>query len=229
MTNFVLTHGAWHGGWCWERVSQRLEAVGHTVHTPTLRGLGENVADRNPEIGLSTHVDDVAAVLAGLTDVVLVGHSYAGFVVREAADRLPDRVARLVMLDAWVGNDGQSLHDRAPQWFSGAMRQAAAQQGDGWLIPAPPASLCGVTDPADAAWLESRLTDQPLKTFEEPTRLTGAVDDIPCRAVLCTPGNGVPFADWAAEFDWPATELASGHDAMVTAPAQLAALLMEAP
>jgi pimeloyl-ACP methyl ester carboxylesterase len=230
MARFVLVHGAWHGGWCWDRVAVPLRAAGHEVFTPTLTGLGERASLLTPEVGLGTHVADVVTLLTerDLNDVVLVGHSYSGFVVRAAADRVPHRVRRLVLVDAWAGNDGESLHDRAPERFVRAMRNKAARDGDGWRIPPLSAAQVGVTDPADAAWVESRVTPHPLKSFEEPTRLTGAVDKIECRAIVCTPGTGLPFATWARDFGWELTELPSGHDAMITTPNELAALLQAA-
>ncbi|TQF04962.1 alpha/beta hydrolase [Kitasatospora acidiphila] len=224
MATFVLVHGAWHGGWCWRRVADRLRAAGHRVFTPTLTGLGERAHLRSAGTGLSTHVADVCGVLRyeELRDVVLVGHSYAGFVVREAADRMPERVGRLVMVDAWAGRDGESFYDRAPERF----RQWLDAATEGEVLRVPNPAAVGVTDPATAAWLEPLLTPQPRRTFSEPTRLTGAVEEIPCRAVLCVPAR-LPFAATATEFGWEQVELATGHDAMLTAPEELARLLLE--
>ncbi|MFB4317233.1 alpha/beta fold hydrolase [Actinomadura sp. 21ATH] len=220
MTTYVLVHGAWHGGWCWRDVAAELRAAGHRVHVPTLTGLGERVHLYSPDIGLRTHVDDIVNLLRyeDLHDVVLVGHSYSGFVVREAADREPGRIGRLVLVDGWAGRDGESLHDRAPRFFLDWMDSVTA----GGTIPAPPAAMAGVTVPEQAAWLEPLLTPHPRRTFSVPTRLTGAVDSVPCRAVLCTPGGPMPFPKIAAEFGWETTVLDVGHDAMVTAPAELA-------
>ncbi|HEX6498909.1 MAG TPA: alpha/beta fold hydrolase [Micromonosporaceae bacterium] len=225
MATYVLVHGAWHGGWCWRAVADRLRGAGHVVFTPTLTGLGERSHLVTPGTGLRTHVEDVCGVLRyeDLRDVVLVGHSYAGFVVREAADRMPDRVARLVMVDGWAGRDGESLDDRAPEYFRAWVDTATV---DGLIRPPRPSAV-GVTEPDVAAWLTGLLTPQPRYTFAEPTRLTGAVDDLPCRAVLCTPA-GIPFADWAREFGWSCVDLATGHDAMITAPDALTRLLAEA-
>ncbi|GAA3698323.1 alpha/beta fold hydrolase [Nonomuraea antimicrobica] len=224
MTTYVLVHGAWHGGWCWRHVASRLRQAGHEVHTPTLTGLGERAHLANREIGLRTHVDDLLGVLTyeDLRDVVLVGHSYAGLVVREAADRVPERVSRLVMVDAWAGRDGQSLDDLAPAFFFDWIESVTV---DG-LIPPSPAAAVGVTDPDQVAWLEPKLTAQPRRTFSEPTRLTGAVDAIDCRAVLCTPGGPMPFPRLAEEHGWSTAVLDAGHDAMVTAPGPLADILM---
>jgi pimeloyl-ACP methyl ester carboxylesterase len=224
MTTFVLVHGAWHGGWCWREVADRLRAAGHRVFTPTLTGLGERAHLRTAETGLSTHVADVCGVLRyeELRDVVLVGHSYAGLVVREAADRMPERVGRLVMLDAWAGRDGESFDDQVPErlrpWFAGLT--------EGEVLRVPDPADIGVTDPALAARLAPLLTPQPRRAFSEPTRLTGAVDEIPCRAILCVPGPP-RFAATAAGFGWEQVELTCGHDAMLLAPAALTELLLE--
>jgi pimeloyl-ACP methyl ester carboxylesterase len=226
MTHFVLVHGAWHGGWCWERVARRLRIAGHRVSAPTLSGLGRRAGELTPALSLSNHVDDVVAAVQGAQDeVVLVGHSYAGFVVREAADRLGDAVARLVMLDAWVGADGDSLLTVAPDWFAEALVEAARERGAGWQIPVPPPALVGVDDPDDAAWLTTRMTPHPLKTFSDATALTGAVDTVPTDAIVCSGSSGLPFAELATAFGWPIRRLDAGHDAMVTNPVELARML----
>ena len=230
MSHFVLVHGAWHGGWCWDRVLPGLLAAGHRVSTPTLAGLGGRRAELTPQLSLLHHVDDVAVAVATAAassddEVVLVGHSYAGLVVREAADRLPDRVANLVLLDAWVGDDGDSMLSIAPDWFAAAVLQAARDAGDGWTIPAPPPALVGVDDPADSAWLSAHLTPHPLKTFSDPTTLSGAVDSVPTAAIVCTRESGIPFAAWAEDRDWPVEPIESGHDVMVTNPVELARAL----
>jgi pimeloyl-ACP methyl ester carboxylesterase len=198
------------------------------VCAPTLTGLGRRAGELAPTIDLRTHVEDVVGVLDAAADpVVLVGHSYAGFVVREAADRRPERVAGLVLLDAWFGADGESLFDRAPAWFADAMRDVAGRDGDGWRIPPPDPSLVGVDDPTDAGWLRARLTDQPLATFEQPTTLTGAVDAAATTAIA-TSRALFPFAEWSAAAGWPVTLIDAGHDAMVTTPVPLADLLLDA-
>src|SRR6185312_1533319 len=87
---FVLVHGAWHGGWCWRRVSDLLEKKGHKVFAPTMTGLGERSHLMSAMITLDTHITDVANVIKweGLENVVLVGHSYAGFVISGVAEKV---------------------------------------------------------------------------------------------------------------------------------------------
>lgn len=116
MTTFVLVHGAWHGGWSWQLVSQQLEAAGHRAITPTLTGLGDRAHLISPRVNLATHVEDVVAVLRyeDLRDVVLVGHSYAGLVITGAGAREFDRVAQLIYYDAFLPDDGQSALDLLP-------------------------------------------------------------------------------------------------------------------
>jgi pimeloyl-ACP methyl ester carboxylesterase len=219
----VLVHGAWHGAWCWARVEATLAGLGVTdIVAPTLTGLGERRAELAPTVGLQTHVDDVVALLDRLDGpVVLVGHSYAGLVVREAADRRPDAVTQLVLVDAWVGDDGASLLGLAPDWMVDYIRQAAAGLGDGWRVPPPDPSLVGVDDPDDAGWLRTNLTDQPLATFVESTILTGAAASIPTTAVVSEP-SFLPFRQFAERAGWPVVSLRGGHDLMVTAPQSLA-------
>ena len=113
---FVLIHGGGHGGWCWQPVADLLRAKGHQVHAPTLTGLAERANEIPLDIGLETHVAEVAALLETLAPapVVLVGHSYGGMVICGAADRAAGRVARLVFLDAAIAEQGEALIDISP-------------------------------------------------------------------------------------------------------------------
>ena len=110
MTDIVLVHGAFHGGWCWRAVAERLTAAGHRVFAPTLTGLGERRHLAGTHVDLNTHIMDLVHVIEGeeLRDAVLVSHSYGGMPATGAADRLAERLAALVYLDAFTPRDGDS-------------------------------------------------------------------------------------------------------------------------
>jgi pimeloyl-ACP methyl ester carboxylesterase len=216
MTTFVLVAGAWHGPWSWDRVIPFLHDAGARTLAPAL---GEG------DVGLHDHADEVVAALDGLDgeDVVLVGHSYAGLVVREAADRRPGRVRHIVLVDGWAGADGTSLYDLAPGPFVQALRDRTS---DG-LIAVPPPAAVGIDDPDEAAWLTERMRPQPARTFEEPTRLTGAADRIPGTAILCRP-SVYPFEQCAKAIGYRTVPIDGPHDVMLARPGALARLILEA-
>jgi pimeloyl-ACP methyl ester carboxylesterase len=197
--------------------------------------LGERAHALTPDVDLALHVRDVLGVLEyeDLRGAVLVGHSYGGMVLAGVADRIAERLAHLVYLDAFVPADGQALFDVLLPSRRELYRQQAREQGEGWRVPAPPPEALGVTDEARARWLAARLTPQPLQTFEQPVRLTdAAAAALPRTYVHCTAGPVAPsFAPFAAraraEPGWRYRELATGHDAMLTAPEALAGLLLE--
>lgn len=230
MTDFVLVHGAWHGSWCWARVRDLLAAQGHRVFTPTLSGLGERSHLLSPAIDIETHVLDVANLIRWeeLCDIVLVGHSYGGVIVRHVADRLPERIATLVYLDAFVPDHGQSLNDLAPD-FAVMFREQAREHGEGWRIPPVPSAVFAV-NPADAAWMDAQCTAQPLATFEMPAVLTGACDTVAdIGYILASAFPGSPFPQFharAAQRGWWREEIACGHDVMLDAPKILADMLL---
>jgi pimeloyl-ACP methyl ester carboxylesterase len=231
VSTFVLVHGAFHGGWCWRRLVPLLRAGGHPVYAPTLTGLGESAHLAGPRVGLATHIEDVRAVLEfeDLADVILVGHSYSGMVIAGVADRAPERIKRLVYLDAFVPEDGQSLAAiKGRDWLESA-RKRAAESGDGWRLIPPSSRYFDVLDKADVAWADARLTPQPLKTFEEPVRLENRKREaIPCAYIACMAQED--NFEWVLERvrarGWECFELAAGHDAMITAPAELAEILL---
>ena len=218
----VLVHGAWHGGWCWRKLLSVLRKAGRETFAPTLTGLGERSHSLNAEIDLSTHISDVAAVLEyeDLNGVVLVGHSYGGMVISGVAEKAGPRLSHLVYLDAFVPEDGKALQDYAP-----VLRTRA----DGWRIPVPngPRGF-GVTDEDDIAWVQSRLGDQPIRTFTQPIALSSQIL-IPKTYIQC---SEAPFFKEAAK---RAKEkgfryhdlLSAGHDAMITRPEDLAQILLQ--
>jgi pimeloyl-ACP methyl ester carboxylesterase len=239
MSTYLLVHGAWHDGRAWERVVPLLESAGHRVFAPSLTGYGDRAHLLSREVGLDTHVDDVVGLITeeDLTDVVLVGHSYAGLVISAAADRVPDRIAHLVYLDAMVPEDGESAVDIMP--VTQVLIDAAANSEVDWLVPPlpempPPHGLFGVTDPADVAWLRTMLSDHPVRCLQQPVKLADpAADTIPRTYVHCVGDEPEGFERRPVPATRPdrtpsrVRELTTGHDAMITVPGDLAALLLE--
>ena len=232
MATYVLVHGAWHGGWCWQRVIPLLRADGHAVYAPTLTGLGERSHLLTPAIDLTTHARDVLGVLEyeDLDDVVLVGHSYGGVVITAVADQAAARLQRLVYLDAFVPADGQAVFDLLPPERRAVFEEQARSAGEGWRIPPPPLEGFGVTEDADLEWARPRVGPHPLKTFQQPVRLTSAAAlALPRTYIWCSQfGTFRAVAERARDdTTWRYHELATGHDAMITAPGELAGLLRE--
>ncbi len=240
---FVLVHPAWHGAWCWKKVTPLLRAQGHEVHTPTLTGLGERAHLARPEIGLAIHVEDVVSILKyeDLRDVVLVGHSSSGMVITGVAGRAPEHIAHLVYLDAFVPGHGQSLLDLLPPDRRQAFEDFARSEGKGWLVPrfAPlpwdhiVRKLWGVNDAADVQWMLARLVPTPLAHFKEPAQLVNLARETLVRTYIrCLKFPHVGFDRHAAmargTAGWRYRELPAPHHPAITHPREVAALLLEA-
>lgn len=230
----MLVHGAWHGGWCWRRVADRLAAAGHRVFCPTLTGLGERAHLLTREVDLTTHIQDILGVLEteDLDGVVLVGHSYAGIVISGVAARAPRRLRRLVYLDALLVEDGQSWAQAFPPEVAEARRKSATVTNDVKTIPPPDPAIYGFASAADTEWVRRRMTPHPFATFEQEMRWGGPLGNgIPRAYIDCTqPALAVLAAmkdRYRGRADWPFVELRTGHDAMVSAPGETAKLLLE--
>jgi pimeloyl-ACP methyl ester carboxylesterase len=230
MTDFVLIHGAWHGSWSWSRVRRLLAAEGHRVFTPTLTGVGERSHLLSRDVGLDTHIADVTNLMIWeeLRDVVLVAHSYGGFIARHVADQMSDRIRALVYLDAFVPENGKALCDYMPDGGKGFRDQAAAH-GDGWKVPPIPAAAFAV-NATDADWVDRQCTMHPLSTLETPARISGACDQIENIGYIAATGSEGPFrqfSDAAAKRGWWLERLPCGHEVVLDMPNALATLLLK--
>lgn len=234
-TAVVLVHGSWHGAWCWRRVLPLLRGAGVETHAVTLTGVGERAHLLSPAIGIDTHVQDVIGLIEAeeLQRVVLVGHSYAGNLITCVADRLqrsrPGLLRHLVFLDAGIPNPGDSWSsNHSPETV--AKRVAEAQASGGLSFPPPDASVFGLTG-ADRDWVNRRQTPQPFRLYQEPLSFDPTlVWSIPHTFIDCTTP---PLATIDAarkrvrsEPGWTVHELATGHDPMISAPQELADLLL---
>jgi len=235
MATFVLVHGGGHGAWCWERLVPLLGEAGHAVHTPVLTGIGERFGEVGPDVGLTTHIDDVVRLLEDedLTDVILAGHSYGGIVITGTAGRVPERIRELVFLDAPHPRGGETLCDASPGGLE--VFEALKREEHGVLLTLFPEdsiiAAFGIIEPEDAAWATRNLTPHPMRCFLEPLdpAIDAIVDAIPRSSIDCLVTltrrdseiiNRAKRADRCFEID-------TGHDLMITEPRQLADMLLE--
>ena len=229
MATFVLVHGAWHGGWCWQRVAKLLRAKGHEVHTPTLSGVCERSHLAGPDITLDTHIMDVVNEIKWneLSNVVLVGHSYGGLVVSGVCEKISNKIGSLVMLDAFVSENGQSLVDMQPPAAAKAFSDLEAK-GE-WRVPPRSAAMFHVNE-KDQAWVDAQCTVHPIKCFTQKLALTGARDRVAKKAYIRASQPSEPFDASKAKTQksgWKAVSLDVGHDVMVDMPERLTEILIE--
>ncbi|HKW84684.1 MAG TPA: alpha/beta hydrolase family protein [Burkholderiaceae bacterium] len=230
MSDFVLVHGAWHGAWCWRRIVTPLWAAGHRAFAVTLTGSGERAHLLAPAISLQTHIADVANVIDAeeLHDAILVGHSYAGMVITGVADRLADRLRHLVYLDAVVPHPGESWSSSHSEETRSQRRKAIAATG---TIPAPDPAVFGLSG-ADHDWVARHQTPHPGGVYDEalhfdPERLAAlAKTFVDCTepALATIAGSRIRVR---SEPGWRVVEIATGHDAMVSAPRELLDVLLQ--
>jgi pimeloyl-ACP methyl ester carboxylesterase len=231
--NFVLVHGSWHGGWCWSRVAAALAQKQHRVFAVTQTGLGDRRHLANAATHIDVFVDDIVNAIESeeLEDVVLVGHSFGGIPVTGAAARIPTRIRSLVYLDAGVPDVGESaISPLSPP--EQERRQQSAVMVDGVEVLAAPAALPAYWGVAgtDADWVLRRLTPHPFATYITPLQYDkDRWEKIPRTYVQCTaphhPALGASQAKLRANPRWRWIEFASGHDAMVSHPVELARAL----
>ena len=233
MSTFVLIHGAWHGGWCWKRVTPILRAAGHDVYAPSLTGAGERKHLLSPSVGMDTYVSDIVNLVdyEELSDVVLVGHSAAGAAISKAAEAVQGRLKALVYVDSVVLPSGKSMFDVFPPQWVDQMRGAAARDNDGTAAPPEKQMIYSFfgsdcTDD-DKAWLLRMATPQPLKPYEDKIDLSKFYDlDVSKTYIGCTQSQGGLPKDLAEKFGMRYVEMDSGHDPMVSCPEELAEILL---
>ncbi|WP_433120130.1 alpha/beta fold hydrolase [Micromonospora sp. CA-246542] len=236
MATFVLVPGFWLGAWAWRDVTATLRAQGHEVYPMTLTGLAERAHLAGPQVSLETHTTDIVRLIEveDLHDVLLVGHSGGGMPVAQAADRIPDRIARVIYVESGPLPDGTAQFDTVPPEEQQRLR---AVIGDGDLLPPPawdpaadPSNLAGL-DESTLSLLRERSTAQPLRTATDPVRRTGGrpvptalvASTFPLTVVREMIAQRHPF--FTGLTDGPLYELPTGHWPMLSEPKALTDVL----
>ncbi len=231
-STYVLVHGAWLGGWAWNRLAPLLEAKGHRVYAPTLTGLAERAHLLTKDVNLSTHIEDVSRLIIAedLENIVLVGHSYGGMVVSGVADRMPEKIKSLVVLDGFVPEDGKAMREYWPASLMSHLDKEAEKSGGVSVPPLPAASLAVAIE--NCAFVDASVTPQPYGTFNEVIRLSGAREKIAKKTYIrATKFRSHPFDAVVKRLQpdpgWHTAEIDSGHEPMIDDPQKLAELLAE--
>lgn len=240
MAAIVLVPGFWFGAWAWEEVTRDLRDAGHDVHPVSLTGLADRAAEATADVGLETHIADIVQVVedGGLRDVVLVGHSGANMPVTGAADRIPERIARIVYVDSGPMPDGMAGIDFHEPQAQEELRRQVAAEGEGHRIPVPafdpaadPVNLADLTD-AHLARMRTLGTPQPFGTAADPLKRPAVLPSTPRSVIMSTftpeqvdmvAATGNPVFALMAGMDMH--HLPTGHWPMFSRPGELAALL----
>jgi pimeloyl-ACP methyl ester carboxylesterase len=236
MSTYVMIHGAWHGGWCWDQVVRRLEAAGHRAVAPDLPGHGEDPTP-TAEVTLDRYAERVCEVLdAQAEPVVLTGHSMGGVVVTAAAERCPEKVRALVYLCAFLPGNGDTLMGLAGLDDTGILQHhlviseelGSATVRDEGIVPSFYAR-CGAGDVATA---KSRLVPQALAPLGVPVTVTPErAGRIPRYYVECTEDGAIPIALQrrmvAAHPCKRVFTLATDHSPFYSAPDELVRCLLQ--
>lgn len=198
---FVLVHGSWHVGSCWDAVAAHLRADGHRVTAPTLPGNGPG-ADATVSFAETCKAVIDTIEQQNLRDVVLVGHSFGGAVVQKVALAIPDRLARVVFHNAYVLRDGDTVFDHVPASMAAAFTALAEAAGDGTVMLPFEVFRDGFINDADLTTAEAafaQLSPEPLARSSEPIDLAGWAElPVPRSVLHATDDNVFP----AAEFSW---------------------------
>jgi pimeloyl-ACP methyl ester carboxylesterase len=227
---FVLVHGAWHGGWCWRRVADLLQKRGHKVFTPTMTGLGERSHLLSKDITLDTHISDIVNVFKweDLRNVCLVAHSYAGWPCTGALEQIGDRVSSIVWLDAFKPADSEETDPAS----DASRKDMAALLARGILGRRPPSAAKLFVNPKDQAWIDSKLTPQPISAALQPVKFNGARERVAKKLYIRAPrfpqkAFDKAHAECQADKSWKTLITTAGHNVMIDAPNWLAERLVE--
>lgn len=229
MTEFVLVPGAWLGSSAWDEVAERLRAAGHGAHPLTLTGVAERAGEE--PAGQQAHVRDIVGAVedADLRDVVLVGHSYSGIPVGQAAGRIGDRLTRVVFVDANVPVEGGSFVTSFPG--GGEVAEAITANAGFWAPPGPGDFDGQGLTPEQIARLVAAATPHPGASLTEPAVLPRPLESLPATYVKCLldwPEPSETVAELLTGDNWELVEMDTGHWPMYSQPEELVGLLLAA-
>jgi pimeloyl-ACP methyl ester carboxylesterase len=228
MAEFVLVPGAWLGAWAWDDVVVGLRSAGHRAHPLTLSGLADK---QGVPAGQQTHVRDIVDEIErhDLRDVVLVGHSYSGIPVGQAAERIGDRLSRAVFVDSEVPIDGKSF---ASGWYEGpaALEASIAKNGGFWQpLSAADYDGQGLTD-EQIARIVGGSTPHPGATLTEPAVMERSIGELPVTYIKClldSPEPSTTVAELLRSERWRLVTMDTGHWPMFSQPRELARILLK--
>jgi pimeloyl-ACP methyl ester carboxylesterase len=213
------------GGWAWKRVIPLLEKREHEVHAVTLTGMGERVHLASKEVGMETAIQDVLSVIKynDLNDFVLVGHSFAGKVAAAVADRVHERVRKVVYVDAF-----RPEKVRTPQGAFDPTGEFGPPPQGGYAIPLTEEIIDRIgkdVTGSNRKWMMSMATPWPVKLATDPITLSKNYDNVKEAYVFCSlsgdPVDEIIAGKWG-KLDGPYKAIESGHWPMITKPDELA-------
>jgi pimeloyl-ACP methyl ester carboxylesterase len=236
MRTYLCLPGAWMGAWSWQFVLERLHAAGHRARALPFRGVGERAAELSPKLDNDVFLADTIATLEAedLKEVVLVGHSFGSLIAGLVTDRIPERIAHLVIIDGGIPQDGQSIFGRIPAGIV-AKRQKLVQVVNGTqVLPFAPVGSLIIDDPALAAWTHRQLTPHPLACYTKPIRLEyPAGNGRPMTYIACTkPRYPVSAGMHEKVQTMPHVRfrpIEAGHNCIISAPELVTRELLEIP
>ncbi len=231
--DLVLIHGGFHGAWQWRPLVEALSAPGRRILAPTLPGTGDRSHQLTPGIRFADGVDDIVATIDAeeLKNVVLVGHSIGGAYASAVAERIADRLRGAVYLDAVIVDPGERVLDMLMPESRIQLPQTVAESGEGYFVPKPTdATRFGLTRAEDIAWVQRRLTPHPWSTWVDVVPITRRAPAVPKLYIDCTTPS-FPNVSLSKErvrsrsAQWRIAQLATGHDAMISMPREVAGLI----
>jgi pimeloyl-ACP methyl ester carboxylesterase len=225
MARFVLIPGAWLGAWAWKEVTPLLEKEGHSNYPVTLTGMGERVHLATKDVGMETAIQDVLNVIKynNLDDFVLVGHSFAGKVAAAVADRLEEKVQKVVYVDAF-----RPERVRTPQGAFNPAGEFGPPPEGSYAIPLTEEIIGRIGKDVVGSkreWMMSQATPWPIKLATDPITLSKNYDEVQEAYVFCSlsgdPIDEIIAGKWG-KLEGPYELIETGHWPMITKPDELA-------